>query len=388
MKPTSCVNQAIKWIGRLGLSGFVFAQAVGAAEGNSSAPTNFWSVSLGYHNESSPALDPDGNIYVITLAGKLFSLHPDGTTRWQYDFGFEATATPAVGTDGTIYFGSRNRRCYAVDGAGKLRWTFQTGGWVDASPALGTDGTIYFGSWDKEFYALDAMGKPRWQFKTGGPITSSAAIDRAGVIYFGSHDRKFYALNADGTKKWEFSTGGAILSSPAIGADGALYFTSTDGHLYALNVDGSLRWKLHTGGINASSPVIGNAGAIFVGVNSNHCEVTAEGKLLWAREMSPTGYPPFDWLVSTPVALADGTVLTTGTDLFVCIYFRGGAGRWWQSLKTGIRASPLLTDTGTFYCAATGTGLHAFTNGPPPAASSWPMFRANAQRTGRVAAVP
>lgn len=384
------MNRSFLWRWQMAIFGFL-AMGLGvmvAQETSSQIPTNIWSVSLGYHNESSPALDTNGNIYVTTVDGKLFALHSDGTTRWQYKFGFETTSTPAIASDGAIYFGCRNRYLYAVDDTGKLRWRFKTGGWVDASPALGADGTIYFGSWDKKLYALDQTGKPRWEFVTGAPITSSAAIDRAGVIYFGSHDRKFYALHPDGTKKWEFATGGAILSSPAIGADGALYFTSTDGNLRILNADGSLRWQLHTGGINPSSPVLGNDGAIFVCVNTNYCEVSAEGKLLWSRAMSPNGYPAFDWLVSTPVALEDGTLLTTGTDLFLSIYIRGGAGRWHKSLRTGIRASPLLTDAGTIYCAATGTGLRAFTNCPRPAASSWPMFRANPQRTGRVSAAP
>ena len=355
-----------------------------AAESKYYAATNIWNVQVGDHNESSPALDTNGNIYVTTTEGKLFAINPDGATRWSYKFGFESVSTPAIGDDGTIYFGCRNRRFYAVAPAGKLRWSFPTGNWVDASPALGTNGTVYFGSWDKKFYALNRAGKLFWEFATGGPITSSAAIDLSGVIYFGSHDRKLYALRPDGTKKWEFITEGAILSSPAIGAEGTLYFTSADGQLWALNPDGTLRWKLRTGGINPCSPVLGLNETVFLGINSNHCAVSAGGKLLWAHHMSPNGYPPFGWIVATPVALADGAAITGGWDSLLSAYDQSGR-RWHTYLNAAIWASPVITADGKVYCVTIDKALHAFTNFPGPAPSSWPMFRANAQRTGRVA---
>lgn len=356
-----------------------------AQERLAQTPTNIWNVSLGPHNAASPALDYNGNLYVTTATGKLFALNPDGSQRWVFSLNYEIASTPAIGADGTIFFGCRDRRFYAVGADGQPRWSFKTGGWVDASPALGADGTVYVGSFDRKFYALTPEGKVKWAFATGGPITSSAAIDANGGIYFGSHDRKFYALQPDGTKRWEFATDGAILSSPAIGPDGALYFTSADGYLLVVNADGSLRWKSHTSGINTASPVLGVEGTIFLGVNTNHCEFSAEGKLLWRRSLSEHGYPPMAWIVATPVALEDNLVFTAGTDLYVCIFARGGPGLWHQSLKSGIYASPVVTADGTAYVAAVGTGVFAYKDMPRPAHSSWPMFRANLQRTGRVA---
>lgn len=351
-------------------------------------PTNSWTVTLGQHSESSPSMDTSGNVYVTTTDGKLHALNPDGTRRWSYTFGFSSASTPAIWNDAMIYFGSRNRRLYAVDTSGNLSWSYKTGGWVDASPAIGADGTVYVGSWDSNFYALGAKGQPRWTFATGGPITSSAAIDAGGTIYFGSHDGKCYAVAANGVKQWEFPTRGAILASPAIGSDGALYFTSADGYLRLLNPDGTLRWQLHTGGITAASPVLGIEGNIFVGINSNHCEISAAGKLLWSRSLSPNGYGPYDWLATAPVALENGTVFTVGTDMALSIFERGGRGLWHGFPGSSIRAAPLLDGKGNAYCATVGTGLFAFTNCPAPAASSWPMFRGNPQRTGRVAAAP
>lgn len=353
-----------------------------AAEARQYAPTNLWSVELNGRTLSSPALDTTGVIYIATMAGDLVALNPDGSTRWTYRFGFETASTPAIDDSGTIYFGCRDRRVYAVDGRGHLKWSFKTGGWVDASPAIAADGTVCIGSWDRNFYALDRDGNPRWQFQTAAPITASAAIDSAGVIYFGSHDQTFYALLPDGTKKWGYATRGAILSSPAIGGNGVLYFTSTDGFLYALNSDGTERWKLRTGGINSSSPVLGADGTIYLGINSNHCVISAEGKLLGSMHLGQNGYAPFDWIVATGIALTDGSAITAGTDMLLSI--QDQAGRcWYTSLGSGIRSSPVLTSDGRVYCAGFHTALHAFKDFPAPAPSSWPMFRGNSQRNGR-----
>ena len=353
------------------------------AEPHTYAPKHAWSLRVGRHNESAPALDTNGTIYVTTMDGELYAINPDGSPRWRYAFDFETVSTPAIGADGTLYFGCRNRHLYAVSPTGQLRWRFKTGNWVDASPALGTKGTVYFGSWDKKFYAVNPDGTKQWEFATGGPVASSAAIDRAGVIYFGSHDGNFYALQPDGTKQWEFATEGAILSSPAIGAEGTLYFTCAAGYLYALNPEGTLRWKLHTGGINAASPVLGLHETIFLGINSNHCAVSAAGKLLWSNHLSPQGYPLWDWIVAAPVALADGAAITAGTDGQLAVYEQPGWS-WHVALGAGLRAAPVITADGKVYCVTTHTGLQAWTHFPGPAPSAWPMFRGNAQRTGRV----
>jgi outer membrane protein assembly factor BamB len=348
------------------------------------SPTNLWRVDAGKNNRSAPALSPQGLIHVISGDGKLFAFTPDGKRKWVYSIGMESVSTPAIDAQGTIYFGARNQHLQAVNASGRRLWAFKTGGWVDASPALAAAGTIYCGSWDKKFYALNPEGVKHWEFATGGPVVSSAAIDADGAIYFGSHDRKLYALNPDGAKRWEFLTGGAIISSPAIGPEGEIYFTSTDGKLRVLENNGALRWEKRTGGINPASPVLSAEQTIYLGVNSNHCEFSATGELLWYRHMSPTGYLPFRWLVATPIALEGNLVLTAGTDLNLSVFERGGRGLWHVSMGAGIYAPPLLLDSGSLFAIATHGGLQAFAGLPPPAQSSWPMFRANAQRTGRV----
>jgi outer membrane protein assembly factor BamB len=350
--------------------------------------TNLWTATIGTYTESSPAVAANGVIYVSGWDGKLTAFNPDGGKQWTFTARMEMCSSPAIAEDGTILVGCRDHHVYAVSAAGKKLWSFKTGGWVDASPALGVDGTIYVGSWDGKFYALTAGGQKKWEFATDGPVLSSAAIDLLGTIYFGAHDGRLHALNRDGTKRWEFPTRGRILSSPAIAANGDILFTSLDGKLYAVNSAGKLRWSLQTGGITASSPVLAEDGTIFLGINQAHCAISADGKLKWQRDMGRNGYVPWDWVRTTPAALGNGNVVVTGSDLLMLVFKPDGDWIWNRSMETGSYSSPAIGLDGSIYAASLGGKLFAMKNTLPLAKSSWPMFRADPQHTGRARAVP
>lgn len=349
--------------------------------------TNLWSAPLAPGTISSPALGANGNIYISDRDGHLLAFNPDGSRRWALKLTAEITASPAVADDGTILVGGRNRRLHAVTYEGRQRWAFKTGGWVDGCAAISEDGTVYFGSWDGKLYALTLDGRKKWEFATSGPVLSSPAIDPGGVIYFGSNDGRLYALNPDGSKRWEFPTRGQIISSPAIANHGNIIFTSLDGRLYALDGEGRQRWVLHTSGITAASPAIGPDDTVYLGINSNHCAVTAAGQLKWEGRMSPDGYVPPDWIASTPAVIGDGMPIVTGTDLLMIIFTPEGRWHRAQSLLSGSRSSACIGPDGTIYAASTLGKLLAFQGLAPLAESSWPMFRGDPAHRGRARGV-
>ena len=79
-----------------------------------------------------------------------------GTLLWEFETGGWVGYSPAIGPDGTIYVGSHDTKIYALDGkTGARKWEFKTGNYVSNGPAIGADGTVYFGSVDKKVYALD-----------------------------------------------------------------------------------------------------------------------------------------------------------------------------------------------------------------------------------------
>ena len=363
------------------LSGLLgFAAEVQVARAQAVGLTNLWKFRLPDEGaKSSPALAPDGTIYQGTFAGWLVALTPDGNRKWQFKAGREIKSSPAVAADGTIYFGSRDRKFYALTPAGKLKWTFATGAWVDSSPAIAADGMVCFGSWDTNFYALNPDGKLKWTYATGDIVDSSPAIAADGTIYFGSHDRNVYALTPDGRLKWKFATGAQITASPTLVADGAIYINSTDGNCYALNPDGTERWRRHTGGSSSSSPVLDENGNLFFAAGTEQCSLTADGKLRWT-------FPNNNPIPNSGAALAEKLIFLNGPWAYSGLANTQANFLWSFPVGYGFYGSANVSPSGVIYFPDL-QYIYAFVpvpNAEPPAKSSWPLWRANPQHTGRV----
>jgi serine/threonine protein phosphatase PrpC len=181
----------------------------------------------------SPAIGPDGSIYIGTNDGYLCALHPRGRPDLIVEVGPVSTS-PAIARNGTVYLGMEDGQLVALYPDGKKKWAYRTPGAIRSSCAIARNGTVYFGSEDGCLRALAPDGTKLWKYVTKGPILSSPSVSDEGTIYFGSGDGFLRALDPDGHKKWEFETKTPVISSPAIAADGTVYVTSTDGYLYAL----------------------------------------------------------------------------------------------------------------------------------------------------------
>ena len=358
----------------------LFTSAFTARAEITNAVSELWHLPLlGGETESSPALALDGTIYIGTFHGWLLAISPDGKIKWKFRTKVEIKSSPAIAADGTIYFGSRDRNFYALTPKGKLKWRQTTGGWVDSSPAIAADGTVYFGSWDKTFYAVAPDGKLKWKFATSNLLTTSPAIAANGTIYFCSHDKCLYALTPDGKLKWKFLTGAEIDSSPTIAADGSIYFQSTDGIFYALRPDGSELWRQRLGGFTPSSPVLDADGNIYVMAGNDHVSLNVTGGIRWRH---PTILP----LDMAGGVTANGQVLVSQPwHAIISMDATNGWPPLWdfrmgQNLTTALNISP----AGIIY-GVDGFYLYALKapNASPPAKSSWPLWRADAQHTGR-----
>jgi len=287
-----------------------------------------WHADAGDAHGSSPAVDPDGYIYLggnllsapTNQRGKVFAFSPTGNPLWTYSTWSAFYSSPTV-AGGAIYIGCDDgnldslsplgdhlnwgalinasgelESSPAVDGNGALyvggvgrmvslqtaspgtqRWSRATsdfGNNVESAPAVSGDGaTVYFADAEGIVYALaTADGAVRWTHPGLGTVppsmrTSSPAVGADGTVYVGGENGKVSALDsATGDVKWSYATGGAVYSSPAIGADGTVYVGSDDYKLYALNgATGAFRWSYLTGGRVSSSPAIGADGTIYVG---------------------------------------------------------------------------------------------------------------------------
>jgi outer membrane protein assembly factor BamB len=183
----------------------------------------------------------------------------EGRVRWTFRFGdFPGTqpaataavpppgadgigsgATPAVGPDGTIYVGADNSNMYAVTPAGQLKWMFEAecevaGIW--SSAALSDDGqTLYFGANKGGIYALrTADGTLAWQYPILGSVYSSLTLDRNGVLYTGSTAGHLIAIDSGTSEKiWDYTNPDAVAvrTAPALRSDGTLLIGDTRGFI-------------------------------------------------------------------------------------------------------------------------------------------------------------
>jgi outer membrane protein assembly factor BamB len=245
-----------------------------------------WRFFVKWHNDfwSSPAIGPDGTIYIGSARNDgdndfpsgLYAINPDGTEKWRYGINSGVTTSPAIGSDGTIYIGaadvSTNRgKLFALNRWGNLKWVFTTEQWMESSPAIADDGMIYIGSGrEGRVYAIHPNGREKWRFQANDGVSATPAIGQDGKIYIGSWDLNFYALDAEtGTEIWRYETGEAfegVSSSAAIGTDGTIHVGANDGKLYAFTPSGEVKWFFETPGSSImSSPAIGADGTIYFG---------------------------------------------------------------------------------------------------------------------------
>lgn len=280
---------------------------------------------------SSPAVAPDGTIYVGSSDNSLYALKNDGTVKWRYVTGGQIVASPAIGSDGTVYVGSADRQLYAINPDGTLKWVYPTKAVLSTSPALGADGTIYVGgtNLDKTIYC-------------------SPNPDKIPAMQFGT----LYAINPDGTLEWDVSLSGIVNSSPVIASDGTIYIGSAgdtdydridpcdkttefpasaanplfpvNGHVYAINPDGTLKWDFKTLGNVDSSAAVASDGTIYIG--------------------SDYGTKAYDGDDKTK--LIDIGSLTTG---FVYAINPGGTLKWVTDLLGNVKSSPAIGSDGTIY---------------------------------------
>jgi outer membrane protein assembly factor BamB len=248
-------------------------------------------IALGGTPVGSAAIAADGTVYLGILGssglGKtnnLLALTPDGDLLWTFKLGGgtdpnslpEQFSSPAIGPDGTIYVGSIDNHLYSISAKGQTNWVFPLNSLTNSttaptysSPGIGPDGTIYIGADNGLLYAISPNGTRKWEFPVGGIVESSPSIAADGTIYVGSLAGNLVAINPDGTLKWNVTTGG-ISSSPALAADGTIYVgTFITQQLLAIDPAGNILWTLPTAlGTTEylfSSPVIDSDGTVYVG---------------------------------------------------------------------------------------------------------------------------
>jgi outer membrane protein assembly factor BamB len=249
-----------------------------------------WSIATGGSWMTTPALGVDGVIYVhavSTNADRMLAVSPSGTTNWTFTIAgntppvdsFQLASSPAIGPDGTIYVGSGSGQLAAVTPEGQTNWIFTTVEPIHSPPAIGGDGTVYIGCDFGVVYAIAAGGVLKWAYpqvlSAGGPYQVFVVVGKDGTIFVSSAagPGSFYALNPDGTVQWSWAANRGTASAAI--AEGRIYVPSSefaDGappkfSALAYPSFGTL-WTFNPPTGIWSSPAIGADGTVYFGCDT------------------------------------------------------------------------------------------------------------------------
>jgi hypothetical protein len=354
--------------------------------------------------------------WTCVLAFSLRAQHQPGAVLWIYDATNTITSSPAIGPDGTIYV-ANSTGLFAVtnnSGTASNKWIFPGSGY-NASTTVSLDGTIYWAAGDGDMHAISAGGSLKWSLTGGG----DAAIGYDGNIYFGGYG-ELRAVSPGGSVQW--STPGDF-SSPVIGLDGTIYVggstgTPPDMRLFAFSSDGSLKWAAPIDSYSSDSVAVGASGIYWLGDSLD--SFSFAGQQLWsipalghrspALGLDGTIYygSGYYWMLNAVTSAGNplwgqipnyprtDRTTTPAIDAAKMIHYCASNGLFTVSaqgdiqwgvtvdfIPGGMDTSAAIGPDGTIY-AALGSKLYAIYATNRLADAPWPMFRQNARHTGKL----
>ena len=221
---------------------------------------------------SGPAIDTDGNVFVTSNDGNLYTLDPDtgqgirGIATISGSLSSPTLAT--VPNPGVIYIGSLTTGLFAVCPNTVARWISQLVP-VGSTPAIDAEGNVYSAAANSARNLLQqnpTNGQVNWNFTTTAAINASPIVAADGTIYAIDSLGRLFGVDPDtGTSPGvlfdltQRDPGAQVVASPALGTDGTLYVADTHGGLWAIDpstLPAGVRWTAQIGAGIYSSPVV------------------------------------------------------------------------------------------------------------------------------------
>jgi hypothetical protein len=355
--------------------------------------TALWVYDTGQTIYSSPALGPDGTVYV-GAGYSLYAITNHNSTvsnKWVFATSGLQLVPTLVGPEGTIF--SAAGKLYAVGLDGSEKWGFGAGAGI-GSPAIALDGTAYFVGTYGNLFAVAPDGTQKWALPIGTDIPrTSPSVGKNGIIYATSPNANLlYAVSPTGTVIWQSPLEGAW-DSPAIADDGTIYSVGGTG-LSCFTPSGTNLWSFSMGG-HLGSPVIGKDGTIYftvvlsdfpLGYYQVLFAITPAGTRRWQFQPPNLGQR---YMPGTAAIDSVGTIYFAGFNTLYAVSPAGNqqwtfdAGGSSMDPSTYSYSSPAIGPDGTIY-ATFGSRLYAIAGTNGPGDTPWPMYRQNARRTGKV----
>jgi outer membrane protein assembly factor BamB len=259
----------------------------------------------------TPAIGPDGTVYLRGGDGSLYALHSDGRRRWTTDIGAEPKLlgpSPLIGPDSYGYLTSYHQGLvYLVQPGGFFHWAVNTRARTLAGPAVGPDGTVYAGAADGSLRAIDPEGVELWRTDVAGPITGPPAVGPSGQVYalVGDKASELVSLGSEGAVNWRAANcwgDGAPVMWAAVATDGRVHLGPC-----AIGPTGGQVWRAAIQGSAVSPSALDISGHSFVAAGNSMYAIDRDGHIIWSVALESSSLTP-------PIIGADGTLLLAGSE--------------------------------------------------------------------------
>jgi outer membrane protein assembly factor BamB len=168
-----------------------------------------WSYDFATNNQGAPLVDNQNKIYVFgtdsiaPLNKYIYCINPDGTLAWRYKIpGYHDESAPTMDKNGNIIFQTFleadsiwYNAIASLDYYGNLNWITPLrdgdfdSNYIEHGLVCDAEGKIYCGSQNGgNFYCLNNNGEILWRLDMGEyEFSSSPAIGSDGTLYIGTH---------------------------------------------------------------------------------------------------------------------------------------------------------------------------------------------------------
>ena len=215
-----------------------------------------WSSPIpdGYGYAPSLSAD-DSRLYLTDIDSGLVCLDSRTGRRAWYLGSCGGSCTPALGPDGAIYVVTdydwvlqllRIRDC---GDSAVVQWSLPLGdfGYVDHAAVVGRNGVTYTTGYDlladcSFLVAVDSGGAVLWKDSARIHWSGTPVIDSRDRLLVADESGGLYCFNPDGTLAWSVSTGELCSGSIAIGQGDEVIVTENHGWIKNYGADGQLRW--------------------------------------------------------------------------------------------------------------------------------------------------
>lgn len=200
-------------------------------------------VELGGRLWAQPVTDGE-RVYITSLDHSVYAVDVETyEVVWHEDVSAAVPGSPAIGPDGMLYVGSLASQLVRFDPAtGRHGSVLDAEYWIWSTPTL--DGSVlYFGDLKGNFYSFDtSSGALNWSIQPDGAITADAILQNDHLL-LATESGNIYAIDRDGKTLWFEEVGGKIYTTPVTAGDLILVAPlETDFYLAALDSDGRRVW--------------------------------------------------------------------------------------------------------------------------------------------------